>query len=116
MVFEADAWDSRISFAPGIPVMLGGTLELTFAHDVNPASQLGRTFNLFDWTGVTPAGTFAISSPYTWDISNLYTTGEVTLTAVPEPGALPLFSIALVAFVAMGREKPSSTSRIGENQ
>ena len=31
MVFEADAWDSTISFATGIPVTLGGTLELTFA-------------------------------------------------------------------------------------
>ena len=85
MVFEADAWDSTISFAPGIPVTLGGTLELTFAADVNLASQVGRTFDLFDWTGVTPTGAFAISSPYAWDLSNLYTTGEVTLTAVPEP-------------------------------
>jgi hypothetical protein len=62
MVFEADAWDSTISFAPSIPVTLGGTLELTFAADVNPATQLGRTFDLFDWTGVNPTGTFAVSS------------------------------------------------------
>jgi uncharacterized protein YjbI with pentapeptide repeats len=84
LVFEADAWDSTISFAPGIPVTLGGTLELTFADNVNLASQLGRTFDLFNWTGVTPTGDFAISSPYAWDLSNLYTTGQVTLTAIPE--------------------------------
>ena len=90
MVFEADAWDSTISFAPGIPVTLGGTLELTFAADVNLASQIGRTFDLFNWTGVTPTGAFAISSPYAWDLSNLYTTGEVTLTAVPEPDRFAL--------------------------
>ena len=83
MVFEADAWDSTISFAPGIPVTLGGTLELTFAADVNPASQLGRAFDLFDWTGVTPTGAFAVSSPYRWNLSNLYTTGQVTLASVP---------------------------------
>jgi hypothetical protein len=53
-----------------------------FADDVNPASQLGRTFDLFDWTGVTPTGTFTVSSPYTWNLSNLYTTGKVTLTAI----------------------------------
>ena len=92
MVFEADAWDSTISFAPGIPVTLGGTLELTFADDVNLASQVGRTFDLFDWTGVNPTGAFAVSSPYAWDLSNLYTTGEVTLTAVPEPSTLLLLS------------------------
>jgi uncharacterized protein YjbI with pentapeptide repeats len=89
-VFEADAWDSTISFAPGIPVTLGGTLELTFAEDVNLASQVGRTFDLFDWTGVTPTGAFAVSSPYAWNLANLYTTGEVTLTAIPEPAAIVL--------------------------
>ena len=94
MVFEADAWDSTISFAPGIPVTLGGTLELTFAADVNLASQVGRTFDLFDWTGVNPTGTFAISSPYAWNLSNLYTIGEVTLTAVPEPATIVLLALA----------------------
>jgi uncharacterized protein YjbI with pentapeptide repeats len=98
MVFEADAWDSTISFAPGIPVTLGGTLELTFADDVNLASQVGRTFDLFDWTGVTPAGAFGISSPYAWDLSNLYTTGEVTLTAVPEPAT---FALAALGFLIL---------------
>ena len=49
----------------------------------NLASQIGRTIDLFDWTGVTPTGTFTVSSPYSWNLTNLYTTGEVTLTAVP---------------------------------
>ena len=105
MVFEADAWDSTISFAPGIPVTLGGTLELTFADDVNLASQVGRTFDLFDWTGVNPTGAFAVSSPYAWDLSNLYTTGEVTLTAVPEPSGFFLLSLALAAILATRRAK-----------
>jgi uncharacterized protein YjbI with pentapeptide repeats len=111
MVLEADAWDSTISFVPGIPVTLGGTLELIFADDVNLASQVGRTFDLFDWTGVNPTGKFAISSPYTWDLSNLYTTGEVTLVAVPEPGALVLIAAALNALVAIRRLRLSCNSR-----
>jgi uncharacterized protein YjbI with pentapeptide repeats len=81
LILEADAWDSTVSFAPGIPVTLGGTLELAFATGVDLASQIGRTIDLFDWTGVTPTGAFTISSPYTWDLTNLYTTGEVTLLA-----------------------------------
>jgi uncharacterized protein YjbI with pentapeptide repeats len=85
MVFEADAWDSTISFAPGIPVALGGTLELEFADDVSLASQVGRTVDLFDWTGVAPTGTFTVTSPYAWNLSNLYTTGQVTLHLFPEP-------------------------------
>ncbi len=55
---------------------------------MNLASQVGRTFDLFDWTGVNPTGTFAVSSPYTWNLSNLYTTGQITLTAIPEPTSL----------------------------
>ena len=87
LVFDADPWDSTISFAPGIPVALGGTLELTFAPASIVATQIGRTIDLFDWTGVTPTGAFTVSSPYTWNLSNLYTTGEVTLAAVPSlPG------------------------------
>jgi uncharacterized protein YjbI with pentapeptide repeats len=94
MVFEADDWDSTISFAPGIPVTLGGTLELTFADDLNLASQLGRTFDLFNWTGVNPTGAFAVSSPYAWDLSNLYSTGQITLTAIPEPSTVMLLILA----------------------
>lgn len=107
MLFEADAWDSTISFAPGIPVTLGGTLALTFADDVNLASQLGRTLKIFDWTGVTPTGAFTVSSPYAWDLSNLYTTGEVTLTAIPEPATVPLALLALTCTLAVARRARS---------
>jgi uncharacterized protein YjbI with pentapeptide repeats len=87
LAFDADPWDSTISFAPGIPVVLGGTLDLTFAPDVSIATQIGRTIDLFDWTGVTPSGAFTVESPYTWNLSQLYTTGEVTLAAAPNlPG------------------------------
>jgi hypothetical protein len=80
----------------GIPVTLGGTLEFTFADEVNPANQLGRTFDLFDWTDVNPTGAFTVSSPYAWDLSNLYTTGEITLKSVPESACLTLAAVALV--------------------
>lgn len=98
MVFEADAWGSTISFAGGIPVALGGTLELTFAPGVDVAGQVGRTFDLFDWTGVTPTGTFGLASPYGWDLSSLYTTGEVTLIT-PEPTSLLLLGLGFLAVV-----------------
>jgi hypothetical protein len=65
--FEADAWDSTISFAPCIPVALGGTLELTFAADLNPAIQVARTLDLFAWTDINPTGACAVASLYAWD-------------------------------------------------
>ncbi len=106
MVLEADAWNSTISFASGIPVTLRGSLELTFAAGVDPVTQLGRTFDLFDWTGVSPTGTFAVVSDYSWDTSQLYTTGEVTL--IPEPASLALLlATAILALAARRASRPS---------
>jgi len=81
--FEANDWNSVIAFEAGIPVELGGSLLLDFAEQVNIAQQIGRTIHLFDWTGVTPMGEFTIESPYVWDHSDLFTTGEVTLLGIP---------------------------------
>ena len=83
MLFDADKWDSVISFDAGISVELGGRLELAFAEGVDPARQIGRMFHLFDWTAVDPTGSFEVTSKFPWDLSELYTTGNVTL--VPEP-------------------------------
>ena len=92
MLLDSDPWDSTISFQPAIPVELGGSLELTFAADVDPTTQIGRTFKLFDWAGVNPAGQFNVVSDYPWDTANLYTTGEVTL--IPEPASWALATSA----------------------
>lgn len=79
MMLEADPWDSTIRFEQGMPVSLAGTLDLQFIGGVDVTAQLGRTFKLFDWTGVTPTGSFTVSSSLPWDLSHLYTTGDVTL-------------------------------------
>jgi len=78
-VFEADPWHSVVAFEPNIPVQLGGMLELTFIDDADVATQVGRTFRIFDWTGVEPTGAFTVASRYPWDLDELYTAGEVTL-------------------------------------
>jgi uncharacterized protein YjbI with pentapeptide repeats len=97
MIFEQDDWDSLISFDPGIPVALGGTLELTFAEGVDIAGQIGRTIQIFDWSGVAPTGTFNVSSAYDWDLSHLYTSGEITL--VPEPASVVLMGAGLLSLL-----------------
>jgi uncharacterized protein YjbI with pentapeptide repeats len=80
MEFDKDPWDSMITFTPGIPVALGGTLELDFSPQVNATPQVGRSIKLFDWSGVEPLGDLEVTSQYIWDMSSLYTTGEVRLT------------------------------------
>ncbi|MBA3482107.1 MAG: pentapeptide repeat-containing protein, partial [Pirellulales bacterium] len=111
LMLDGDEWDSLISFAPGIPVSLGGTLELAFAAGVDVDAEIGRTFQLFDWTGVTPAGSFSVASPHAWDLSRLYTSGEVTL--IPEPAAICLivpFAL-LTARRTKRRQRPSARSK-----
>jgi uncharacterized protein YjbI with pentapeptide repeats len=108
MLFEADAWDSTIVFAPGIPVTLASALELLFAEGTDAASQIGRSFRVFNWSGVNPTGTFQVASPYTWNLTRLYTDGEVTLISIPEPTAVVLLSLGLIVawMVGCARSNP----------
>jgi hypothetical protein len=86
-------WGSTISFDASIPVQLGGVLDIELAPGSDPAPLLGKTFNLFDWTGVTPTGRFSeIVSGLPVDASRLYSEG--TITVVPEPGTFALLAAA----------------------
>jgi uncharacterized protein YjbI with pentapeptide repeats len=107
VLFQDATWGSTISFDPGIPVSIHGDLELGLAGGVDPAGLAGTSFQVFDWTGVTPEGQFNLRSDlpagYGWDASGLYTTGNVTLTAVPEPAALVLAALgALLVLLRRG--------------
>ena len=98
LLFDADPWGSLISFQPNIRVELDGALELTFTTNVDLATQVGRTLRLFNWSGTLPVGQFKIRSPYVWDVSQLYTSGDVTLVAVPEPSAAMFLMIGTFGF------------------
>src|SRR5262249_37226774 len=60
LTFDGNPWHSTISFSLGIPVELNGTLDLEFAQGIDLAGEIGRTFKIFDWTGTSPIGVFAI--------------------------------------------------------
>ena len=59
---DGGTWGSTISFQAGIPVTLGGNIELGLAPGVDPSSLVGDTWQLFDWTGVSPSGHSPTSS------------------------------------------------------
>jgi hypothetical protein len=104
--FDDDSWNSTISFAPGIPMYLdGGALYLHFEDGVDPSKLFGRTFRVFDWTGVTPTGSlFVFTGPYDWDLSALYTDGTVTLKGVPEPSGF-VMSLCILYLSLRGASK-----------
>jgi len=73
-----------VEFQASIPVVLGGTLKLD-VFDYTSCDDcfdrvLGHTFRIFDWSNVQPIGKFQhVVSPFVWDLSRLYSAGEVTL-------------------------------------
>jgi uncharacterized protein YjbI with pentapeptide repeats len=106
--FEDAPWDSLIRFAPGIPVTLGdATLDLDFDSGVDVSQQFGRTIQVFDWTGVVPIGQLQVVSPYKWDASRLYTSGQITL--IPEPTSLVTGLGLAASLIAMRRRRLGAT-------
>ncbi|MEN6308814.1 MAG: pentapeptide repeat-containing protein [Anaerohalosphaeraceae bacterium] len=101
IILSDATWGSTILVDAGIVPDLGGILRLEFAAGINPADLVGTTFDLFDWNGTLLSGDCfgqVVSLPGVgWDLSSLYTTGEVTLTAVPEPAALLLLGLGGLA-------------------
>lgn len=94
-----ETWGSTISLAGGFAGDLGGSLKLDFASGGDPHSLVGATFDLFDWNGQLAMGEQfdqITSLPgHQWDLTDLYTTGEVTLLAVPEPASIVLLTLGM---------------------
>lgn len=93
----------------------GGTLKLAILNGFTP--QLGQTFDLFDWESAS--GTFSnfdlpnLDPALFWDMSELYTNGEITIAAVPEPsmGVLLAGAMALGATFCRTRRKRIEAKR-----
>lgn len=82
----------------------GGTLNVT---SIGSSLVAGDTFNLFDWSSAT--GTFStvnlpsLDSGLAWDQSSLYSSGQISVTAVPEPAAALLGGLGMLALLRRRR-------------
>lgn len=82
----------------------GGTLTLTELNGYQ--AKAGDRFDLFDWgstsgrfAGIDTRGA-ALGHGLAWDFSRLYTTGEVSVSAVPEPSSSWLLLAGLATLTA----------------
>jgi uncharacterized protein YjbI with pentapeptide repeats len=114
MVLDDSTWNSTISFydaasfgtAISPEITLGGTLKLTFKDGVDVTQLVGKSFNLFDWSGTNPDGTtFNVDrktttfstvdqGSYTWNLNDLYIGGSITLEGTPSNALASADSIA----------------------
>ncbi len=85
---------------------LDGILEVLLINGFDPS--LGDSFDLFNWG--TIEGEFddfvlpELATGLRWDTGDLYSTGELKISAVPEPSALALLALA-VAGIACRRKR-----------
>ncbi len=89
---------------------LGGTLKL--ASSTGFVAQAGQTYDLLSWG--SEVGRFdsidtsgLLLAPGTQlDISQLYTTGEITVAAVPEPATLAMWLTGMSCLLCRSRWRP----------
>lgn len=107
-------WISPISVSSTMGnVDLAGTLDLRWGYLPSYADD-GRRIQLFDWNGVELNGTFdsivvdpdLLNAGFSLDLSELYTTGVVTLVGehVPEPSAGLMIGSGLACLLGRRRE------------
>ncbi len=110
--FADASWGSKITFTPSLIPDLGGVLALSFAPSADLAAMPGTVFDLFDWPApLSAANRFdRIDTPAgsEWDLSNLYTTGEVRLLAIPEPSSIALTALRALALLVAFRLRHSA--------
>jgi uncharacterized protein YjbI with pentapeptide repeats len=105
-VIDENGWGSTISFAAGVIPALNGILELDIDPSTNPATMVGQSYDLFNWgTGLPASDRFASTladapTGYEWNTAQLYTTGDVSLMSVPEPGTWAFLSMGAMGCVA----------------
>lgn len=93
----------------------GGTLKVVWWGSFT--GQAGQQFDVFDWRQAS--GTFAaidlsgapLAAGLRWDTSKLYVTGEIGITAVPEPQTRALLLVGLALVGCAGRRTARSRHR-----
>lgn len=92
----------------------GGVLKVVWWNHF--AGQAGQRFDLFDWG--RSEGSFSqidlsgapLAAGLKWDTSKLYSSGELSISAVPEPATLALWLVGLLPLIHGMRRRQAGAS------
>jgi hypothetical protein len=105
-----DSFHDKITFN-GAVQLEGGPLQVLWWGGF--AGHAGDSFDLFDWNGGL-TGSFGslllptLDAGLAWNVSDLYAGGGISITAVPEPGALALWLAGLAVVGCLQRRQTRS--------
>lgn len=94
-------------------VTLSGELEVTDVSNTSTSWSAGSSWQIIDWSGMNTtthhSGTFSsfdlptLDAALFWDLSQLYTSGFITVSTVPEPSRALLVLLGTLALVSRRR-------------
>jgi hypothetical protein len=105
---------AKLVFNGGVS-LTGAGLDVVYINGWTASA--GQTYDLFDWNaGLT--GSFsrvslpALGKGLAWNTSALYTTGDISVAAVPEPETYAMFlaGLGLMGAIARRRRQAGSTA------
>jgi hypothetical protein len=83
ILLHGGTWGSTITTDPGIPVGLGGTLDLGLDTPAMIPQLINQAIQLFSWTDPLAAGNefdqILTDDRFIWDLSSLYSTGTIKI-------------------------------------
>ncbi|HEB99998.1 MAG TPA: VPLPA-CTERM sorting domain-containing protein [Thiotrichales bacterium] len=115
----------KIVFVSGPTITIDPAVDLVVSWWDGFTGSAGDVFDLFDWNIEAPTGSDtlfpvgsgsltgafgnvllpALDPGLAWDITDLYTTGEIRINAVPVPAAAWLFGSGLIGLVVAARRR-----------
>ena len=88
-MLDGAAWKSKLSLNESVIPRIDGGIRIRFKPDTDRKSLVGTSFDLFDWPAPVEISNRFVKvdlPPGSWDLRQLYHTGEISFEALPRPG------------------------------
>jgi hypothetical protein len=108
-LFSNGVNDELLAGSAGLSTIINANVTLTLSNPTGYSFVNGDSYDLFNFNSLT--GTFttvnlpSLAGGLAWDQTNLYTSGVITVTAVPEPSAAMMGALAVMGMAILARRR-----------